>query len=68
MPNNIRIFFLSRKGSKDMYNVLFEKSSTKLRCEEKWSLTLNKNFDWKTVHNMSFYSTKSSNSTGSNIE
>ena len=60
MPNNIRIFFLSRKGSKDMYNVLFEKSSTKLRCEEKWSLTLNKNFDWKTVHNMSFYSTKSS--------
>ena len=43
-----------------MYNVLFEKSRTKLRCEEKWSLTLNKNFDWKTVHYMSFYSTKSS--------
>ena len=43
-----------------MYNVFLEKSSTRPSCEDKWSLRLNKNFDWKKVHNMSFYTTKSS--------
>ena len=35
LPNNIRTFFLSNKGSKDMYNVFLEKSSTRPSCEDK---------------------------------
>ncbi len=35
-------FFLSVKGSKDMYNIFLEKSNTRPTCEDKWSLRLKK--------------------------
>ena len=49
MPFNIKIFVQSKKGSKDMYNVLNRKK-VNISAEEKWRTILNKeDIEWKKI-------------------
>ena len=55
MPFNIGLFLKSRKGSKDMYNVLNRKT-VQISAEQKWGNILNKyDIEWKHIH---FHCTK----------
>ena len=57
IPNNINTIIKSKKGSKDMYNVIKLKSSAP-KCEEKWTQSLNCNLDWKKINLLAFKVTK----------
>ena len=58
IPNIIKPFLLSEKGSKDMYKILTN-VEIKLKCEEKWQRDFQQIYEWKKIHNMSFITTKS---------
>ena len=58
---SVLIFFKSQIGSKDIYNTFNDKKSNpKQKCEQKWSLILNANFNWKNIHVLPSYITKNS--------
>ena len=60
MPFNIGLFLKSRKGSKDMYNVLNRKT-VQISAERKWENILNKyDIEWKNIH---FHCTKQTKNT-----
>jgi hypothetical protein len=60
MPFNIGFFLKSRKGSKDMYNVLSRKT-VQISAEQKWENILNKyDIEWKNIH---FHCTKHAKNT-----
>jgi hypothetical protein len=68
MPFNIGLFLKSRKGSKDMYNVLNRKT-VQISAERKWENILNKyDIGWKNIHFHCTKHTKNTNFAGFNIE
>ena len=68
MPFNIGLLLKSRKGSKDMYNLLIRKT-VQIYAEQKWVNILNKyDIEWKNIHFHCTKHTKTQNFAGFNIE
>jgi hypothetical protein len=57
IPNIIKTFTKSQKGSKDMYNIL-NSNSKKLKCEKKWMEALNVILNWKVIYRLPFITAK----------
>ncbi len=58
LPNKLKIFLKSKKGSKDMYNILTNKTEIP-KSEGKWDGSLNKVHEWKKINTLVFSTTKS---------
>ena len=67
IPNIIKMYMKSQKGSKDMYHIL-KSNLIKLKCEEKWTEALNVILNWKEMYRLPFITTKVQNYSGFNIE
>ena len=62
-PSTIKVFYKSKKGSKDMYNILkikYNKKNINRKCEAKWSQLRNCEYNWKHTHSFTFKVTKNS--------